>query len=92
MPHLLLGFFLLFHLGSRFTGPHYHSVFVEADGKGMERLAQLVNVGHLKQKIFAQLPLEQIADAHEMVESGHSKGKVVVVVSEVSDIHPIPAE
>jgi len=66
---------------SWFTGPRYHSVFVVPDGVGMERLKQLANAGHMTPMIHAQLPLEKLAEGHEMVESGRCKGKVVITIS-----------
>lgn len=57
-------------------------MFVQPDGPGMERLAALLDQGTLQVPIFARLKLEQIAEAHSMVEGGHTKGKVVVVVAE----------
>lgn len=55
-------------------------LLVEPDHTGLERLAQLVEKGQLRVEVAATFPLERAADAHRLSESGHTAGKIVLVV------------
>ncbi|MCA1842257.1 MAG: NADP-dependent oxidoreductase [Actinobacteria bacterium] len=46
----------------------------------LEEAARLIAGGRLRVEIAARLPLEEAARAHEMVETGHTRGKIVLVV------------
>ena len=59
-------------------GGHY--VWVRPDSAQLAELAQLVLEGVVKVEIAQTFPLEQAADAHRAVETGHVRGKVVVTV------------
>lgn len=44
----------------------------------MERLLALHAAGHYRPQLGAVLPLDRVAEAHEMASSGHKRGNVVV--------------
>jgi NADPH:quinone reductase-like Zn-dependent oxidoreductase len=53
---------------------------VEADGKELAEIADLVAAGKVKPHIQATHPLADASDALALVESGHTVGKVVLTV------------
>jgi NADPH:quinone reductase-like Zn-dependent oxidoreductase len=54
---------------------------VEPDGHALTELAALVGDGRLKVYVDRVLPLEEAAEAHELLESGGVRGKLVLQVS-----------
>jgi NADPH:quinone reductase-like Zn-dependent oxidoreductase len=50
-------------------------------GKVLTEVATLVDSGQIKPHISAVLPLEEVARAHEMIESRHTRGKIVLQVA-----------
>jgi len=57
---------------------HYH--FVRPSGYDLGELNQLVQEGKLRPHLEAVLPLAQAAEAHERLESGRVRGKLVLTV------------
>jgi NADPH:quinone reductase-like Zn-dependent oxidoreductase len=53
---------------------------VEPDGHALEKIAELVDSGGLEVTIDEVFPLEQAAAAHERLEKGGVKGKIVLEV------------
>jgi NADPH:quinone reductase-like Zn-dependent oxidoreductase len=53
-------------------------ILVEPDRVGMEALAGLVETGALRAHVAQTLPLEHAARAHELGETGHTQGKLVL--------------
>jgi NADPH:quinone reductase-like Zn-dependent oxidoreductase len=53
---------------------------VEPDGRGLEDISALVESGRLKVNVEEVFPLEQAARAHEALERGARKGKLVLRV------------
>lgn len=58
----------------------FHGVLTEDDGDRTRRLAELLAAGVLRPFVSHVLPLEEAAQAHRLLESGHAGGKVVLVV------------
>jgi NADPH2:quinone reductase len=48
--------------------------------KVLELCASLVDGGQIKVHVSHRLPLEQAAEAHRMIESGHTTGKIVLTM------------
>ena len=55
-------------------------VFVRPERGHLDALAALVEDGRLRVGVARTFPLDQIADAHRLSESGHARGKIVVTV------------
>lgn len=51
------------------------------DGAMLQRLADVVQSGAVTPVVDAVLPLEEIAEAHRRVESGRTRGKIVIQVA-----------
>jgi NADPH:quinone reductase-like Zn-dependent oxidoreductase len=62
------------------TGVRFAGVAVDPDHAALEQLAALVDAGDLHVHLERAFPLEQAAEAHRLVESGHVAGKVVLTV------------
>ena len=61
--------------GRRFAG-----ITVEPDHVGLEALTDLVDTGRLHPYVEHTLPLAEAAKAHQLVESGHTQGKIVLTL------------
>ncbi|HEX3006372.1 MAG TPA: NADP-dependent oxidoreductase [Bacteroidales bacterium] len=57
---------------------HYH--FVEPNVKHLNQVSQWIGEGKVKVHVEHKFPLEEAAKAQEMIETGHTKGKIVLVV------------
>ncbi|MGW6915595.1 NADP-dependent oxidoreductase [Kitasatospora sp. NPDC054939] len=57
-------------------------MIVEADREGLLQLASLVEAGLLRPEIAACLLLERAAEAHELAQSGRTRGKIVLTVGQ----------
>lgn len=53
---------------------------VHPSGEQMAELAQLAEAGQLKIHVDAVFPLEDVAQAHKLIEGGHVRGKLVLTV------------
>ena len=56
-------------------------VLVRPEASQLAQIAALVDEGHVRPEIDAVYPLQEAASAHERVERGHTRGKVVLKVS-----------
>ncbi|MFH0879734.1 MAG: NADP-dependent oxidoreductase, partial [Lentisphaerota bacterium] len=63
------------------TGVDAHYVFVSPSGQQLGALAAMASHGRLKINVTTVLQLEQAAKAHEMIESNHTRGKIVLDVA-----------
>jgi len=59
-------------------GIHPHYVFVAPNRDQLIKLSELIDDGKFKTKLAHVLPLEQAAQAHEWIETGHTSGKIVL--------------
>lgn len=57
-------------------------VFVAPDGLELQLLTGTIERGMLRPHVSATFPLEQAAEAHRQIESGTTRGKIVLTVSE----------
>jgi NADPH:quinone reductase-like Zn-dependent oxidoreductase len=55
-------------------------VFVRPDGEQLEWLGGLAENGRLRVEVTREFPLEEAAEAHRLLESGHVRGKIVLTV------------
>ncbi len=60
-------------------GIRLHYVFVAPNAAQLKRLAALADAGRLRTHLAAVLPLEQAAEAHRLIQTGHTRGKIVLV-------------
>jgi NADPH:quinone reductase-like Zn-dependent oxidoreductase len=56
------------------------SPLVEPDRLGLTAIVDLVTAGRLRPEIAAVLPLAHARRAHELGETGHTRGKIVLQV------------
>ena len=61
-------------------GYEVHYIYVRPDGDELRELADLVAAGELRPHVEEVFPLERAADAHERIEAGHVRGKLVLSV------------
>ncbi|GAB3260529.1 NADP-dependent oxidoreductase [Kineosporia babensis] len=55
---------------------------VEPDGAGLDKIGRLIDEGKIHVEIERTFSLEEVALAHEAIESGHTRGKVVLTISQ----------
>ena len=60
-------------LGFEATG-----MLVDPDPKQLDTLLYMVSVGLLKTEIFKIYPMDQVVAAHQQIETGHTRGKVLL--------------
>jgi NADPH:quinone reductase-like Zn-dependent oxidoreductase len=62
------------------AGVRFAGIMVEPDHVGLEALAELVDDGRLAVHLEATFAFDDIAEAHRLVEAGHSTGKVAITL------------
>lgn len=63
-------------------GKRARFMIVQADGAGLASLAELAEAGLLRVEIDTVLPLEQVAEAHEIGQTGRTAGKIVLTLAD----------
>ena len=58
--------------------PHY--IFVRPESSQLDRLREWAEAGKLKVKLEKIFPLEEAAEAHELIEGKHVQGKIVLKI------------
>jgi NADPH:quinone reductase-like Zn-dependent oxidoreductase len=58
------------------------SILVEPNGAQLQQIASMVEAGTLRAEVSQVLPLARFADAHRQIETGHTRGKIVLQVVE----------
>jgi NADPH:quinone reductase-like Zn-dependent oxidoreductase len=61
-------------------GPSGSFTLVKPNGKQLQQLFELMQAGQLKLEVAKVFPLAEVADAHRQVETGHTRGKVVLAI------------
>jgi NADPH:quinone reductase-like Zn-dependent oxidoreductase len=61
-------------------GARGQGVMVHPDNVQLSRIAALIDAGRLKPAVTTVLPLDQAAKAHELSQTGHTRGKIVLQV------------
>ncbi|GAA4414251.1 NADP-dependent oxidoreductase [Nibrella viscosa] len=59
-------------------GLRVEAFLVASNGEQMQQLAQLLAAGTIRSEVSMAVPVEQISEAHRQVETGKTRGKVVV--------------
>jgi len=69
-----------FHILTAFRhGLRYRGAMVQSRRADMERLQEWIASGKVKVHVDQTLPLERAAEAHRLLESGRTRGKIVLV-------------
>lgn len=55
-------------------------IIVEPDDGTLKEITELIETGHLRAVVDTVLPLEEAAKAHELSETGRTRGKIVLTV------------
>jgi len=58
-----------------------HGVFLTRERKRLEEMSTLINQGKMRPLVTDVLPLEEVQKAHERLDTGHGRGKIVLRMS-----------
>jgi NADPH:quinone reductase-like Zn-dependent oxidoreductase len=67
---------------AREKGIHATGMLVKPDAGELAQIATLIDAGKIKVTISQVVPLADAAKAHQQIETGHTKGKIVLRVAE----------
>ena len=59
-------------------GARAELLYAQTDAGQLARIAELIAAGEVKPEISESLPFEELPRAHELSESGHTRGKIVL--------------
>ena len=65
-----------------FTGKSFGLVMVKPRGGDLEKISALVEAGKVRPVIHRVFPLEEVAEAHRLSQGGHTRGKIVLKISD----------
>lgn len=65
---------------AKLIGVRCAHVFVQPDSVELEELSKLVDSGKIKPYVETVLPLTEAKRAHEMSQTGHTRGKIVLTI------------
>ncbi|HVD98292.1 MAG TPA: NADP-dependent oxidoreductase [Cytophagaceae bacterium] len=63
------------------AGINGYFFLVKSSGTDMQKIAGLLEKGIIKSHVSKTFPFEQMAEAHKQVETGKTRGKIVVTIS-----------
>ena len=69
------------------SGKRLAVVRVQPRGGDLEKITALIEAGKIRPVVEKVFPLEQIADAHRLSETGHVRGKLVVSIQQSALSH-----
>ena len=58
------------------------AILVKPSSEGLAEIAKLIDAGKVKPFVSQTLPLAETASAHEAIETGHTRGKIVLRVAD----------
>lgn len=61
-------------------GVHPHFIAVQAHGPQLAQVANAIDAGHIKTMVSQALPLSDARKAHELIQTRHTRGKIVLEV------------
>jgi NADPH:quinone reductase-like Zn-dependent oxidoreductase len=62
------------------SGVRQAFIFVTPNGRELTKIAELADSGKLKPVDETIMPLSEAREAHELIQTGHTRGKIVLVV------------
>jgi NADPH:quinone reductase-like Zn-dependent oxidoreductase len=60
-------------------------VLVKPNGEQLAEIGRLIEDGKVKPVVSAELPLSEARKAHEMIETKHTRGKIVLIVGTAAE-------
>jgi alcohol dehydrogenase len=67
-----------FALSSRLRGKHARFVVRKPNAAQLAQIAELVDRGAIRPMVGRTYPLERVAEAHRGIETGRTRGKIVL--------------
>jgi NADPH:quinone reductase-like Zn-dependent oxidoreductase len=71
---------ILENAGEQFPHVDFHYVFVEPNVVQLAHISELIAAGKMKTHVSAVYPLEDVRQAHAQMETGHTRGKIVLSI------------
>ncbi|MHB0949249.1 MAG: zinc-binding dehydrogenase [Gemmatimonadaceae bacterium] len=59
-----------------------HGIFLMREAERLREMARAIEQGLIRSLVDRVLPLEEVRQAHERLDSGHGTGKIVLRVAE----------